>query len=132
MVVSKLEEIKVTSRYDDSFLSGYLFSNSIGFNNVSKDILNVLGEYQGQQEVSLFVSYIPVLNKNDRTDYKEEYWLEVVGMSEDYYKYQISYIKQVVNLNNPFSSVIEVHSNIHNGVGIFAGYNRQMIHFKDY
>lgn len=131
-ITPMLKEIKVTTRYDDAFLTNYLFSNSLGFNNVSKDIFNVMGEYQGLKEVSLFVSYIPVLNKNDRTDYKEEYWLEVVGMSEDYYHYQKSYIKQVVNLNNPFSSVIEVHSNIQNGVGIFAGYNRQMVHFKDY
>jgi len=131
-ITSKLKEIKVTTRYDDSFRSGYLFSNSIGLNNVSKDIWNVLGEYRGEKEVSLFLSYIPVMNKNNRNDYKEEYWLEVTGMSEDYYKYQKTYIKQVENKNNPFSSVIEVHSNITNGVGIFAGYNRQMIHFKDY
>ena len=129
---SKLKEIKVTTRYEDSFRSGYLFSNSIGLNNVSKDIWNVLGEYRGMKEVSLFVSYIPVMNKNNRTDYKEEYWLEVTGMSEDYYKYQKTYIKQVENKSNPFASVIEVHSNITNGVGIFAGYNRQMIHFYDY
>jgi hypothetical protein len=131
-ITPNLKEIKVTTRYDDSFQSGYLFSNSIGFNNVSKDVFNVLGEYRGLKEVSLFVSYIPVMNKNDRTDYKEEYWLEVVGMSEDYYKYQKTYIKQVENKNNPFASVIEVFTNIENGVGIFAGYNCQMIHFKDY
>jgi hypothetical protein len=132
IAISNLKEIKVTTRYDDVFQTGYLFSNSIGINNVSKDIFNVLGEYSGLKDVSLFVSYIPVLNKNDRTDYKEEYWLEVTGMSEDYYKYQKSYIKQVINLNNPFSSVIEVHSNIQNGQGIFAGYHKQMIHFYDY
>jgi len=91
-----------------------------------------LGEYRGMKEISLFVSYIPVMNKNDQTDYKEEYWLDVTGMSEDYYKYQKTYIKQVENKNNPFASVIEVYTNIENGVGIFAGYNRQMIHFKDY
>jgi|APCry1669188910_1035180.scaffolds.fasta_scaffold04607_2 Domain of unknown function (DUF4249) len=131
-ITSKLKEIKVKTRYDDSFQDSYLFSNSIGLNNVSKDIWNVLGEYRGMKEISLFVSYIPVMNKNDQTDYKEEYWLDVTGMSEDYYKYQKTYIKQVENKNNPFASVIEVYTNIENGVGIFAGYNRQMIHFKDY
>lgn len=80
----------------------------------------------------IFVSYIPAMNKNGNKRYTEEYWLEVVGMSEDYYKYQKSYINQVTNLSNPFSSTIEVYSNIENGVGIFAGYNRQMIHFYDY
>jgi hypothetical protein len=131
-ITSKLKEIKVTTRYEDSFQDRYLFSNCIGFSNVSKDIWNVLGEYRGMKEASLFVSYIPVLNKNDQTDYKEEYWLEVVGMSEDYYKYQKTYIKQVETKNNPFASVIEVSTNIQNGVGIFAGYNRQMIHFQDF
>lgn len=132
IVLSEMKEIKVTTRYDDSFQSDILFSNSIGLNNVSKDIWNVLGEYQGTKEVSLFVSYYPVMNKNDQTDYKEEYWLEVTGMSEDYYKYQKTYIKQVETKDNPFASVIEVYSNIANGIGIFAGYNRQMIHLHDF
>ncbi len=132
IILNTVKEIKVTTRYDDAFQSGLLFSNSIGLNNVSKDIWNVLGEYRGLKEVSLFVSYYPVMNKNNQTNYKEEYWLEITGMSEDYYKYQKSYIKQVNNLDNPFSSVVEVYSNIQNGVGIFAGYNRQMIHFHDY
>ena len=131
-ITSKLKEIKVTTRYDDAFLSGYLFSNSLGLNNVSRDIWNVLGEYNGEKEVSLFVSDVPVLNKGSQTNFKEEYWLEVNGMSEDYYKYLKTYIKQVETKGNPFASVIEVHSNITNGVGIFAGYNRQMIHFHDY
>ena len=131
-ITSYLKEIKVKTRYDDSFQSGFLFSNSNWLSNVSKDIWNVMGEYSGTQEATLFVSYVPVLNKNDQTDYKEEYWLETVGMSEAYYKYQKSYIKQVVNQQNPFASVVEVYSNIENGVGIFAGYNRQVVHFKDY
>lgn len=131
-ITSRAKKITVTTRYDDSFRSHLIFSNSNGFNNVSKDEFNVCGEYKGLKEVSLFVDYIPVLNKNNQTNYQEEYWLEVVGMSEDYYKYQKSYIKQVVNQKNPFASVIEVYSNIQNGVGIFAGYNRQMIHFYDY
>ncbi len=132
IAISKLKEIKVTTRYDDVFQSGYLFSNSIGLNNVSKDIWNVLGEYRGLKDVSLLVSYILLIYKNNQADYKEEYWLEVTGMSEDYFNYQKSYIKQVNNLDNPFSSVIEVHSNIQSGLGIFAGYNLQMIHFHDY
>lgn len=132
IVLSEMKELKVTTRYDDSFLADLIFSNSIGLTNVSKDKWNVLGEYRGMKEVSLFVSYYPVMNKNDQTDYKEEYWLELTGMSEDYYKYLKTYIKQVETKGNPFASVIEVHSNITNGTGIFAGYNRQMIHFHDY
>lgn len=128
-------EIKVTTvnyRSPNAFLEGMIFANSNWLSNVSRDTYNVLGEFNSSTEADLFVDYLPVLNKNGDTSYKEEYWLELVSMSEDYYKYEKSYIKQVVNLSNPFSSVVEVYSNIQNGVGIFAGYNRQMVHFYDY
>jgi hypothetical protein len=126
-----LKKIKVTTRFDDSFNLKMIFANSFWLSNVSKDEYNVLGEYRGTQDVSLLLDYLHVLYR-DETSSKEEYWLETVGMSEAYYKYQKSYIKQVTNQQNPFASVVEVYSNIENGVGIFAGYNRQMIHFKDY
>lgn len=132
IVIPEIQVTKVTYRSPDAFLIGYIFPNSNWLNNVSRDLFNVLGEYSGTQEANLFVDYIPVLNKNDRTDYTEEYWLETTGMSEEYYNYQKLYIKQVVNLSNPFSSPVEVYSNINNGLGIFAGYNKQMIHFFDY
>jgi hypothetical protein len=127
---SGLKEIKVSTRYPDSFYHRMIFANSFWLSNVSKDEYNVLGEYRGTQEANLLLDYLQVLYNGDNS--KEEYWLETVGMSESYYKYQKSYIKQVTNQENPFASVVEVYSNIENGVGIFAGYNRQMIHFKDY
>lgn len=128
-------EIKVTTvnyRSPDAFLLDMIFANSNWLSNISRDTYNVLGEYKSNAEADIFVDYLPILNKNGDTSYKEEYWLELVGMSEDYYKYQKSYIKQVVNQSNPFSSVVEVYSNIQNGVGIFAGYNRQMVHLHDF
>lgn len=127
-----LTETKIKYRSEDAFRSQYLFSNNNWLNNVSRDTYNVFGEYANNHDVTLFVSSQPADNKNEDLDYTEEYWLEVVGMSEDYYKYQRSAIKQAVNKDNPFASFVEVHSNIENGVGIFAGYNKQMIHFYDY
>lgn len=129
---SEVQETTINYRSTDAFMAGMIFSNSNWLNNVSRDSYNVLGEFSLTANANLFVDFLPVLNKNDRTDYEEEYWLEITGMSEAYYKYQKSYIKQVVNQSNPFSSVVEVYSNIQNGVGIFAGYTRQMIHFYDY
>jgi hypothetical protein len=55
VVISKLKEIKVTTRYDDAFTSGYLFSNNAWSSNVSSDIFNVLGEYNGTANAGLFV-----------------------------------------------------------------------------
>ncbi|MFV0269027.1 MAG: DUF4249 family protein [Draconibacterium sp.] len=102
---------------------------------MSRDTENVMGELDSPQKASLFVSYYPALSI-DRTPriktYNKECWLELVSMSEDYYKYQRAYINQVVNLSNPFSSTVGAYTNIENGVGIFAGYHRQMVHFYDF
>ena len=131
-VLPAIEKVEVGPRDETTFLIELIFSNSNWLSNVSRDTYNVLGVINQPKEASLFVSYYTVMNKNGSTDYTEEYWLEAVTMSEDYYKYQKSYVNQVNNISNPFSSTNEVYTNIDNGVGIFAGYNRQMIHFHDY
>ncbi|MFV0378277.1 MAG: DUF4249 family protein [Mangrovibacterium sp.] len=132
-VFPAIEKVETGSR-DDAYRSDLIFSNGSWLGNVSRDRFNVLGELDKPESASLFVSYYPAMNQQSYSfkPYQIEYWLEVVSMSEDYYKYQKSYINQVVNISNPFASSIEVYSNIENGVGIFAGYSRQMIHFYDF
>lgn len=132
-VLPAMEQVETGSR-ENAYEGGVIFSNSTWLGNVSRDTYNVLGELNQPESASLFVSYYPAMNQNSGGNgaFNQEYWLEVVTMSEDYYKYQKSYINQLVNISNPFSSTIEVYTNIENGVGIFAGYNRQMIHFYDF
>jgi len=131
-VLPAIEKLEVGSRDETTFQLVLAFSNSSWLSNISRDTYNVLGQINQTKEASLFASYYPVMNKGGNTDYTEEYWLEAVTMSEDYYKYQKSYINQVNNISNPFASSNEVYTNIENGVGIFAGYTRQMTHFQDY
>lgn len=131
-VLPSIEKIEAGLRDETTFQLELIFSNSVWLSNISRDKYNVLGQINQRKDVSLFASYYTVMNKNGRTDYTEEYWLETVTMSEDYYKYQKSYINQVNNISNPFASSSEVYTNIENGVGIFAGYNKQMIHFQDF
>lgn len=131
-VFAAIEKSEAGPRDETTFEPELIFSNSSWASNISRDTYNVLGQIDQPKETSLFASYYTIMNKNNRTDYTEEYWLEVVSMSEDYYKYQKSYINQITNINNPFASAIEVYTNIQNGVGIFAGYSRQMIHFQDF
>ena len=132
IVIPAIEVVKVNYRGEEAFQIGTIFSNCGWLNNVSRDAYNILGELCQTKEASVFVDYIPVMNKNGNKDFTEEYWLEITSMSEDYFKYQKTYINQVLNLSSPFASTIEVYTNIENGVGIFAGYNRQMVHFYDY
>lgn len=70
--------------------------------------------------------YIPKYLVVDN-DPSREIWMEYMDLSEDYYKYQNDYILQITNRFNVNSSPVTVYSNINNGVGIFAGYQRQLI-----
>lgn len=131
-VFPAIEKIKIDSREETDFHRWEIFSGSSWLTNISFDRYNVLGQIDQPKEADLFVSYSPVIDKKGNSFYNEEYWLEAVTMSEAYYNYQKSYINQATNIKNPFSSAIEVYSNIEGGVGIFAGYSKEMIHFHDY
>jgi hypothetical protein len=48
--------------------------------------------------------------------------LRVVSMSPDFYQFAMSYQQQRRNAGNPFAEPISVHSNVHDGRGIFAGF----------
>ena len=116
-------------RVPGNFEIDQIFSNTNWAHNVSIDFRTVLGTFNTAANADLFVDYMPAMNGYGGT---REYWLEVTGMSEDYYKYQETYIRQAFQAANPYTEVVEVHSNITNGVGIFAGFNHQMVHLYDY
>lgn len=46
--------------------------------------------------------------------------IELLHVTEDYYKYQKSYHFGLENFNNPFSEPVNVYTNIKNGYGIFS------------
>lgn len=127
-----LVPLNADDRRPEAFEIDGILSTCNWAHNISIDFRTVLGTFTGSETADLFVDYIPASNKGNDTGYRVEYWLEVTGMNEDYYKYQESYIRQAFQAANPYTDVVQVHSNITNGVGIFAGYNQQMIHFFDY
>ncbi|MBN2682852.1 MAG: DUF4249 domain-containing protein [Bacteroidales bacterium] len=45
------------------------------------------------------------------------------SVSEEYYKYAISYSRHQASRNNPFAEPVQVFCNVENGFGIFAGYS---------
>ncbi|VAW12841.1 hypothetical protein MNBD_BACTEROID01-170 [hydrothermal vent metagenome] len=57
-----------------------------------------------------------------------ESWLEYLDISEEFYKFQKDYMLQLSNRGNINASPVLVYNNIENGVGIFAGYRRQLFH----
>ena len=127
-VYNKFVRFRVEERIFEAFLIDDIFSTSNWAHNVSIDFRTVLGTFNKQEKANLFVAHKSIFNKTN----KIENYLEVTSMSKDYYKYQESYIRQAFQAANPYVDVVQVYSNITNGVGIFAGYNRQMVHFFDY
>lgn len=127
------KSLKDTSdvRIPENFQIDEIYSDSNWAHNISIDFRTVLGTFNRSARADLFVGYMPAMYQSGRGQ-PLEYWIDVTGMSEDYYKYQETYIRQAFQAANPYTEVVQVHSNITNGVGIFAGYNCQMFHLYDY
>ena len=47
----------------------------------------------------------------------------VRSLSEDYFKYKLTYSKYLETQGSPFAEPVQVYSNIENGFGIFGGYS---------
>jgi len=122
--------------YDSSkFIPAELFSKDLRFYNITGDSHGVFGTYTnsipaGKDTATLFLSDLSYTgnthNGQDVTE-QNEGWLEIWSMSEAMYKYQTSYVNQMLNEQNPFAQPVQVYSNIHNGIGIFAGYQTERV-----
>ncbi|GET25413.1 hypothetical protein NT017_17420 [Prolixibacter sp. NT017] len=135
MLREKLRKKTVKQREYAAFEPTQCFANDNRTSNISYDTNTVFG--QGQQVVEAGLLYAdPNLKYDMQYNYGSkpgiEYWLEVTQGSIDYYEYYRTYILQISQRLNPYSGPVEVYSNINNGVGIFAGYHRQMIHILTY
>lgn len=133
MLDKELQKRTVAQREYGAFLSSMCVPKDEWLHNVSYDVYLVFGKGQDIKEAGLYYAD-PNLKSAMEGDFShrprpcKEYWLEVSQGSSDYYKYYHSYILQISQRLNPYSEPIVVYSNIENGVGIFAGLNRQMIH----
>ena len=53
--------------------------------------------------------------------YKIKFYVKLYSLSEDNYKYRLSYGKFIESGNNPFAEPVQVYNNIDGGYGIFGG-----------
>ncbi len=131
----ELQEKTVKEREYGAFKSTECFANEEWLNNISYDSRNVFGQKQSFQQAGLLYAD-PNLKYYMEEHYsgsdKREYWVEIVQASPEYYEYYRTYILQVSQRMNPYSEPVEVYSNLKNGVGIFAGYQSQLVHLLTY
>ncbi len=64
----------------------------------------------------------PVYNISDIPE-SNKFTFCLASISEDLYKYIISYNKNRKNGDNPFAQPVQIYSNVENGIGLFAGFS---------
>lgn len=133
LIDEELQEMKVSTRELEAFLPAGCFSNDSWLSNISYNTYTVLGKSEFVEEASLFYcepNLRYAMEKGNKQG--KEYWLEVTQGDDNFYEYYRTYILQISQRVNPYSEPVSVYSNIKNGVGVFAGYHRQMIHLITY
>ncbi len=124
----ELKQKTVSAREYEAFGRSVCFGNDFWLNNVSYDVITVIGEGQNINQADLLYSEMNLkYNMDKNSPMGWEFWLEAVQGSKDYIDYYRSYILQVSQRINPYSEPVMVQSNLNNATGIFAGFNRQMI-----
>lgn len=118
-----------------TFWATSLYSKGGNFYNITGDSHGVFGQIldpdsSDAPKIRLFMGEIyrtqgihDEFNENRIT----EAWVELYSLSQEMYRYQTSYLNQIINEQDPFAEPVQVYSNIHNGIGIFAGYQTERI-----
>ncbi|WP_303925306.1 DUF4249 family protein [Draconibacterium sediminis] len=129
----ELKEKTVNVRAKEAFASNQCFEDDNWLNNISYDTHTVIGKGQNISKANLLYADSNLKYSMENNKKKNmEFWIEIIRGDSDYIKYYRTYILQVSQRINPYSEPVMVHSNINNATGIFAGYNRQMIHLFTY
>jgi len=133
LLYQDLKQKTVSTREYEAFHPAACFEDDNWLNNISYDVFTVIGKGQNINQADLLYAdtNLKYSMENNQKDNKE-FWLEIIRGDSDYIEYYRTYILQVSQRINPYSEPVMVHSNINNATGIFAGYNRQMIHLFNY
>lgn len=93
-----------TPLYSDWYFQGLLFTD-LGFDGQLKEV--TVNTYEN------------LINGN--------YKLILGTLTEEYYRYALSYSAAFENEGNPFAEPVRIHSNVDGGYGIFAGFSTSFI-----
>ncbi|WP_321287808.1 DUF4249 family protein [uncultured Sunxiuqinia sp.] len=113
---------KTTQRQAGGYSLIDCISNIGLFYQTTYETYTLLGKFSKEVPVKIYTNNF----------YKGEYWLECLDLSKEYYQFQKDYLLQLSNRGNLNAAPVIVYSNIQNGTGIFAGYQKQMIHLITY
>lgn len=119
----KIEEATFFDRVDYRDPAAYTMSLCVAraglFYQPQWEEFTLLGNFSKKTPVDVFIS---PLHYNKRS----EHWLEFMDFSPEYYQYKKDYSLQISNRGNISGAPVLVFSNVKNGTGIFAGYQKQM------
>lgn len=93
--------------------------NNLGFKSYLLNDGFIFSDSLSNEEIVIHLHLDDIVwSKNELPEY---FYVEIKAISEQYYKFQKSYLEHLQTSLNPFSTPKMVYDNITNGVGIFAG-----------
>ena len=98
----------------------YSYSGTLNFERFEFERYTKLGMFYENSSIHIYVSQ----------GYDGEYWMETRALSPEAYLYYKDYISQLSGRVDYSNIQSQVYSNIHNGIGIFAGYKESFVRVK--
>jgi len=111
---------KTTQRHASGYNLIDCISNIGLFYQTTYETYTLMGKFSGKVPAKIYTNNF----------WEGEYWLEYLDLSKEYYQFQKDYLLQLSNRGNLNAAPVIVYSNIKNGTGIFAGYQKQMIQIE--
>jgi hypothetical protein len=121
-IVSLSYQGELNYKHPEAFDLGLCYSPNNQYYQNYYESMTLLGFFNNNFTSEVYFKQGLILNK----DTTREIYLEYIDLNADYYNYQRDYILQITNRFNLSESPIIVFSNIENGTGIFAGYQRRL------
>ena len=115
------------AQYNDEGIEDFLEIDDdiIDIRNITDNGILLSDRHFDGQTRDLF--FRPTFKFNPLTEMPVNLIVEFRTVSKDYYDYYSSVHKQVNQGSDPFSQPIEIISNINNGLGVFAGYSKDVM-----
>ncbi len=120
---------KHTYRSPSLFKLRKCFSHKAIFYQAPYESATLLMHEKGSQNAEIYFTNLDNF-KNTGDTVSDEEWVSYSDLSIDYYKYLKDYVLQISNRGDLNSPPVIIYSNIKNGVGIFAGYQQQLVRVR--
>jgi len=124
---------RVEEHDPEHFYATSTLSNCEWLANISSYTYSIIGKKGNNPVADIFLGdYNLFWDMQNGSTWPREYWLSVETCSPEFFDYYKTYALQVSQRMNSYADVVEVYTNVENGLGIFAGYNHQRVYLFEF